>query len=186
MLKRILAIVLLAGAALFILSSSSISSEPIPLKSNHKTTIDYYYTTVESEIDDEQIITGINIEVNSYHYEDEKGAFYFNLTIDNNTNRTFGLAPNANREIEFKGDDGQWYIYKPSFPFASNMILAFDYYSYPNTTSDYEECSLYWPYNNTLPKGEYRLLIEVDEFDEEYAIINHEQPQYFAAEFEVK
>ena len=172
MLKRILAIVLLAGAALFILSSSSSTTED--------------YEIVKSSVEDEQIIEDVNVEVNSYHYNNEKGRFYFNLTIDNNTNKTFVANPHVHRDIEFKGDDGQWYIYKPSFPFYSNMILEFDYYSYPNTTSDYEECSIYWPYNNTLPKGEYRLLIEVDEFDEEYAIINHEQPQYFAAEYEVK
>ena len=169
MLKRILAIVLLAGAALFILSSSSSTPD---------------YRAEKTYMKDEWIVEDVNMEVNSYYYED--GKFYFNLTIDNNTNRIFYINKYGYRDIEFKASDGQWYAYKSPISYITFSLLAPIYYAEPNTSSDLSEFPIDWPYGKTLAKGEHRLLIKVDEIDEEGKRVNFERPQYFSAEFEVK
>ena len=171
MLKRILAIVLLAGAALFILSSSSSTPN---------------YKAEKTYMKDEWIVEDVNMAVNSYYYED--GKFYFNLTIDNNTGRIFYINEygyTGYRGIEFKNTDGQWYAYDSLVSYIGFSMLMPIYCSEPNTSSDLSEFPIDWPYSK-FSKGEYRILIAVNEIDEEGRSVNFEQPQYFADEFEVK
>ncbi len=161
MLKRILAIVLLAGAALFILSSSSSTPD---------------YEIVKSSVEDEQIVESVTVEVNSYHYDNEINAFYFNLFIKNNTAQEYLFSPYA--WIEYKGTDGEWYSrdYGPYTVFTDARILSGN-----STIESYSTPVLGW-HDNILVDGEYRIKISAKPMERD----NFGNVVYFAAEFEVK
>ena len=189
MLKRILAIVLLAGAALFILSSSSISSSELKCL--------YPSELKETDIAD-GIETGINVEVISYSYSTlEKHVIEelyeigkdippeylsLKLSIENNTNKSYAL-PKASR-LEYKGTDGEWYVIS-----EAGWEHSIEHRLPGNTVIEYD-LPVSDGLDEKLDKGEYRAVFfvrTISNEDSSYYLERYAGPDfYFTAEFEVK